>query len=214
MKLSLFVSTVAALAIACGGSAHEDAAVPTTTTTAVAVVTTPPLFTGSFDVVSMTDGKKTLVVADMLKQATAFAGRMTYEMGADSFTIGMWQASRPEKIVEDDSAVYSEFCRASGTVAAHWEGKSLVLASTIRARAAGTLVRVFKKTEGAATTRNVATRNADCEASFTGLRLTFEILEKDASGPTRIRAVAEGVTLDLARGKAIASIEAKPLFDE
>lgn len=184
-----------------------------TVTTSNAIAPTPPLFTGSFDIVSMSDGTKTAVIADVIKQLKVLDGRMTWDIGADRFTIGFWQVGQLEKLAPSDPALYSEFCRASGTVTAHWEGATLVLASTIKAEGSGKVVRVFSKVAGARTDRNVADRSAECSASFAATRITFEVLDKDDRGPTRLRANSEGTIIELARGKPIASIDPRSLLD-
>src|SRR5262249_11876081 len=114
---------------------------------------------------------------------------------------------------DDPSTNYGEFCRTSGEVASHWEGSTLVLASPISAQGSGGVVRIFKKVQGATTTRNQSTSVGNCSASYADTRITFEIVEKDDTGPTRLRGVGTGVTFTLVRGRPIASIEPSKLFD-
>jgi hypothetical protein len=200
--------------VACGGASnvqpttpahHDDVAVTTTP-----VAASPPLFTGAFEIESMTDGKDTLVIANMLKKAGAHDGRMTWEIGADNFKIGMWTIGELSKFAESDAdptTTFAEFCRASGVVSGHWEGSTLVLGSGISVEGTAGLVRVHKGKQGAATTRNQATQTSNCAASLTSTRVEFEIVEKDETGPTKVRAKAPGVTLTLLRGRPIATIE-------
>jgi hypothetical protein len=200
---------LAAFLLACGGSneTHKPADMPATVTTAsAAATTTPPLFSGSYDLVKMAEGSKSLLVADMMKQFKD--GRMTWEFADGKFTVGLWQAS----VLSGTPPELSVFCRATGTVASHWEGTTLVLASPVWADSLGAAVRVQKKTSGAETTKRVAEDTAHCAASYAGTRITFEIIEKDDAGPTKLRASGDGATFDLVRGKPASSIQPKTLF--
>lgn len=216
-KLSM---CVAALASACGGNAGPAAPPPSHPQDAVVVTTSPvapsaPLFTGAFEVESMSDGKETVVIADVLRKAKLHDGRMTYEIGKDKFKIGMWTISELRNLADSDdpSTAFANFCRASGEVSAHWEGSTLVLGSTIVAQGSGGVVRVIKKSQAGQTTRNQSTRVGDCSASFTDTRIAFEVLDKDESGPTRVRGSAPGMTLTLVRGTPISAIEPAKLFE-
>jgi hypothetical protein len=213
--------TIACLALAaCGGASnttpttpvahHDDVAVTTSP-----VASSPPLFTGAFEVESMTDGKDTLVIADMMKKGHAYDGRMTWEIGADKFKVGMWSVGTPAKLSDSDAdptTTFAEFCRASGEVTGHWEGSALVLGSGVVAAGTGSIIRVHQVKEGARTSRNQTTQTDNCGASFTSTRIDFEIVDKDDNGPTKVRAKAPGVTLTLVRGRAIASVDPSKLF--
>ncbi|HEY1959437.1 MAG TPA: hypothetical protein VGH28_27690 [Polyangiaceae bacterium] len=211
----LWVGLVATAA--CGGAAapavtvhHEDVAVTTSP-----VASSAPLFTGAFEVESMTDGKQTAVVADLIHKLKGHDGRMTWEIGADKFKIGMWTMSEPEKINAsdaDDATKFAEFCAAAGEVSAHWEGPVLVLGSTIAASGSGGLVRIHEKHARGETTRQQATQISHCSASFAATRITFRIVEKDDAGPTVLQADAPGVTLTLRRGQPIGDVDASKVF--
>ncbi len=204
--------------IACGGGAavtQKPADLPTTvTTTATPVAPSPPLFTGSFDVVSMTDPatSKGFVVADMIKQQmSAHDGRMSFAFAADSFTIGFWQAGELEKLASSDKGNdrFSTFCSATGTVSSHWEGNTIVLGSAIKAEGRAVTLRVVKS-QGSS---QAASSSKKCSASFAATRITFEIVEKDDAGPTKLRGKAEGVVVDLVRGKTANDVVVDKLFD-
>ena len=213
-----------AFTVACGGAATPPprAAAATTPTphddvvvTTSPVASSPPLFTGPFEVESMTDGKKTLVIADWLHSAHLHDGRMTWEIGEKKFKIGMWTMGELEKLDDSDrdpTTTFAEFCRSSGEVSAHWEGPTIVLASEIVADGTGGVVRVHRKVTKGVASRDQVAQMGNCSASFTGTRITFEIVDKDSSGPTRVRASAPGVTVTLVRGRPIASIDPAKVF--
>jgi len=206
------------MALGCGGAAvapkpeTPPKTAPTATTT-VAPVSTPAPFTGAFDLVSVNGPNGSVVIADVFKKALAVAGEMSWGLGADSFSVGLWQITRPHPTAEGETDTLYSFCRAAATVSAHWEGMTLVLASTVQADGAGVAMRVQKKVEGPKTTRRTTDTSAGCSASCTRLRMTFEVLEKDADGPTRLRAKSEDGQVELVRGKPIGSIEPKPILD-
>lgn len=203
------------LVVACGG-AHEQPPPkePTTTvTTSSDAKPTPAPFTGSYEIVSMGDAKSTVIIADLLKKAQAVDGRMTWEFGASDFQVGIWQVAAPLKMGAADDNLYS-FCRATAKVSAHWEGLVLVLASPVEADGAATSFRVEKKSEAGKTTRRTTNKNAGCQTSYAGTRLTFTIVEKDEQGPTKLRAVGDqGATIELVRGKAPADVDPKAIVD-
>jgi len=209
---------IACLVAGCGGAStspttpahHDDIAVTTSP-----VASSPPLFTGAFEVESMTDGKDTLVIADMLKKAKARDGRMTWEIGADKFMVGMWTLGEPAKLDASDTdptTTFAEFCRASGEVTGHWEGSTLVLGSGVVAAGTGAIIRVHEVKQPGRTSRNQTTQSGNCSASFTSTRIDFEIVEKDDSGPTKVRGKAPGVALTLVRGRPIGSIDPAKLL--
>jgi hypothetical protein len=209
MKTLFIVSAL--LLEGCGGAAataRRTPDVPTTitTTTSKPETASPPLFTGSFDVVAMTDPKtsKSVVVADFVKQLKAHDGRMTFAFAPDTFTIGFWQMGELDKLAQTDKGNerFATFCSATATVAAHWEASTIVLASTVKAQGRAATVRVATSGNASSSDRQQATSSNECTASFSATRITFEIVEKDDAGPTKLRGTAEGVIIDLARGKA------------
>jgi hypothetical protein len=208
---------VTALALGCGGAATPPPkpahAIETTTSTSVAP--SPTLFTGAFEVESMTDGKDTLVMADQFRKWKVRDGRMTWEIGPDSFKIGMWTAGALDKLSPSDidPSGYAELCRTSASVSAHWEGATFVLASPVVADGSGGVVRITKKTQRGVTSTDKVQQVGSCNASFAGTRIEFEIVAKDDAGPTRVRAKAPGVTLTLVRGTPIASADPGKAFD-
>jgi hypothetical protein len=205
-------SFIACLLVACGGAStasatvrHDDIAAVTTSP----VASSPPLFTGAFEVESMTDGKQTVTIADLMKKANVTDGRLTWEIGADKFKIGTWTLGGFSKLdpSDPDGTTFAMFCRASGEVAAHWEGSTFVLASPIAAESEGAVVRVHRSTQNGSTSRTKVTRTGDCNASFASTRIDFEIVEKDDTGPTKVRGKAPGVTVTFVRGQPIGSID-------
>ena len=138
---------------------------------------------------------------------------MTWEIGKDSFAVGLWQISPAQKDQDSESDVLYAFCRAQGTVSAHWEGTTLVLASTISSQGGADAIRVMKKVEGPKTTRRTMDRGVTCSASFAALRITFEIVDKDAKGPTRLRAKSDDTVVELARGDRQSEIVPKPIVE-
>jgi hypothetical protein len=208
MRLFVFAST---LLLACGAPQKpvEQPTVVTTASATPAVAHTPPLFVGAYEITTMTDGKNSATTANIVQALHAKDGRMTWEFGPSNFTIGFWQAGELAKIGDGDD-LFSAFCRASAKVDSHWEGATLVLASTVSADGEGAFVRI----RGNGHAQQTASRSAKCNASFSATRIAFEIIEKDDKGPTRLRATSEGATFELLRGRSPNEIEAHKLFDQ
>ncbi len=161
----------------------------------------------------MSDGKTTVNLAAYVKKGGAVDERMTWTLGNDSFGLGFWQLATPRPDKKDPAEALTAFCRAKSTVSAHWEGMTLVLGSTVSADGSGEAIRTRTTSDGARTTRRTATKQAGCSASFKALRIAFEILDKDAAGPTRLRATAEDGTFELVRGKPDTDIEPKEILE-
>ncbi|CAN5248732.1 hypothetical protein BH09MYX1_BH09MYX1_12590 [soil metagenome] len=213
---------VVPLVVACSGAAAPPPKAPTshaaeprvavtTTTEAPQPKSTPAPFTGSFDVVSINDGTKTEVMADVMKKGGALGGRMTYEFGSDMFTIGMWQVGLASRANAND-ATYS-LCSTAGSVAAHWEGMKIVLASPISTRGATTVLRETTKTVKGATTRSDEAKDLTCNAKLGATWLELEVVEKDANGPLKLHAKTQGAELDLVRGTPIDAVVPRTVVD-
>ena len=55
------------------------------------------------------------------------------------------------------------------------------------------------------------TKENNCSAQLGAKRITFEVVEKDAEGPLRIKATAEGGTFELQRATPIEKLDVKML---
>jgi len=216
-----WVGLLAMVAVACGGAtkpavtaaaprAHDEVAVTTSP-----VAPSPPLFTGAFRVETMSDAKQSVQLADVMHRIKAHDGAMIWEIGSGSFKVGMWLMSELAKLDPKDadaSGRYGVFCRTSGEVTAHWEGSTLVLGSTVSSTGDGAVVRIVKSRRRHDTITDTATQTEHCNASFAATRIDFEVIEKDASGATRVRGRADGGTFELVRAAPIAAVDPSKAF--
>lgn len=212
VALSLFL-------VACGGTAANPPVVtpaaPTTVTVAPPpTAITPAPFTGSFDIIRMSDAKSSVVVADVFKRGNSVDGRMAWDFGPASFSVSIWQIGEPTKLSDTDVDWLYSFCRGSATVDAHWEGMTIVLGSTVKVDGAGSALRLLKKPlDGNKTLRRTVDDTTSCSASLATTKITFEVLEKGDGGATRLRAKAEDGTFELARSKPTHDVVAKEVLD-
>ena len=209
------------LALGCGGAAQKPcpelpptpeppAAAPAEPTPSVAepeAKSTPAPFTGTFTVSTMSDGKSNVVMADFVKKNGAVDGGMTWEVGKDSFGVGFWQVAQPAPDKKDPAEQLAAFCRSKATVSAHWEGDTMVLASTVSTDGSAEAVRINTQANGGTTTRRTITKRAGCAASFKADHIRFEVLDKDGEGPTKLRATAEDGTFELVRSAPDSAVQ-------
>jgi len=207
------------LLTACGGAASKP---PTVTSTPALTATSPPVvttaaptqtpapFKGSFEVVRGSDGKTTVVFADVFRRA-ALDGRMLWTIDGDAFSVEMWQITNPRPAEGGD--LYA-LCRAQATITARWQGNAVVLPSMLRAKGWSTSLLFSKKKVGTKSTKRTWEQSADCGVSLDNSSpITFEVLEKDAEGPVRLRATTDKATFELQRGTPVDALDPKGVLD-
>jgi hypothetical protein len=213
------VSAVFLLLAACGGAAGKPTPVisnPTPTSSPPQVVVaaapkqTPAPFKGSFEVVRASDGNATMVFADVFRRG-ALDGRMLWTIDGDAFSVEMWQITNPRPAEGGD--LYA-LCRASATIVGRWQGNSVVLPSKLRAKGWSTSLLFSKKTNGTKSSKRTWEQSAECGVSLDNASpITFEIVEKDAEGPVRLRATTDKATFELQRGTSVEALDPKAVLD-
>ncbi len=206
------------LLTACGGAPSKPATViskPAPTTPESVVVTsaptqTPAPFKGSFEVMRASDGNATVVFADVFRRG-ALDGRMLWTIDGDAFSVEMWQITQARQAEGGD--LYA-LCRARATIIARWHGNVVTLPSSLRAKGWSTSLLLTKKTSGTKTTKRIWEQGADCGVSLDNTSpITFEVVEKDADGPVRLRATTDKATFELQRGTPVDGLDPKAVLD-
>jgi hypothetical protein len=204
----------------CGGAAQGGAACPPAGSAEPAAAASaepesgPAPFEGTFELQRGTDGKATVDFVKMI-HSNAIDGQILWAFEGGHFTLGVWILGSYKADGDPDGEMFS-LCRGRVTVSARYEGKTLVLPSELDVKGYSDAARVEKKRDAAAgkTTTRTMTKNVDCSAQIATKRITFEVVEKDAEGPVRLKASVDGGYFELQRTGAIDQLDAKALVKE
>ena len=201
----------------CGGAAAPGpqtpcppAAAPAATEAADAK-SDPAPFEGTFELLSGTDGKSTVDFRRVILGG-ALDGKILWAFEGGSFYLGVWMLGSYKDPGEPDAELFS-LCRGQLKTPVRFEGATAVLPGPLDVRGFSTAIRVDRKRDAAAgkVTTRTWTKENNCSAQLGAKRITFEVLEKDAEGPLRIKATAEGGTFELQRATPIEKLDVKML---
>jgi hypothetical protein len=170
----------------------------------------PAPFQGTFELVSATDGKTTVDFTELFHKS-ALDGKLLWSVGDGTFSLGVWVVGGMDEKDEGGGELYS-FCRGNVTVPARFEGMTLVLPTTLDVKGYSTAVRVTRKHDAGKTTTRTWQSNMDCSASAGALRLGFEVVEKDAEGPVRLRVTSDKGSVELRRAAPIDKLDPREII--
>ncbi len=211
-------SMIALLAMSgCGGAAAQGPQTPCPPAAAPAPAeaadakSEPAPFEGTFELLSGTDGKSTVDFRRVILGG-ALDGKILWAFEGGSFYLGVWMLGSYKDPGEPDAELFS-LCRGQLKTPVRFEGATAVLPGPLDVRGFSTAIRVDRKRDAAAgkVTTRTWTKENNCSAQLGAKRITFEVVEKDAEGPLRIKATAEGGTFELQRATPIEKLDVKML---
>lgn len=211
---SLVVSS--ALLSACGGPAPKPAEAPCPTAAPVAEKpkSDPPPFTGTFELVRGTDGQNTVEFTRLFKQS-AYDGRILWTIEPDRFSVAVWVLGsyidpKTDAKSNDERELFA-MCRGITTVTARYEGATVQLPGSVEVKGYASAILSEKKREKDKTTTRTMTKDNTCSASIDAASITFEVVEKDADGPVKLKAKANGGEFELQRSTPVDKLDQKML---
>ena len=222
-----FAAPVALVALvaclpACGGATPppSGAPCPTAAPAAEAPKSDPPPFTGTFEVVRGGDGKGTVVDFSKMFKQGGHDGKMLWTLEPDGFSVSVWTLGSYAAPETPDQELYS-LCRGNTRVKARYEGASVVLPGGLAVQGYSAAVFMDRKREKGSVTTRTLTKNNDCSANMDAKRITFEVVEKDAEGPVKLKATAEAATpgeesgiFELVRSTPVDKLDVKMLVQK
>jgi hypothetical protein len=194
----------------CPKTAEGPAAASSGDGAASAKPSDPAPFQGTFELLRGTDGKVTVDFTEIIHKS-AIDGKILWSVTDGSFSLGVWIVGGLNEKDDGGGDIYS-FCRGNVTVPARFEGNTVVLPSSLDVKGYSTAVRITKKHEGGKTTTRTLQSNMDCSASIATTRLAFEVVEKDADGPVRLKVIMDKGTLELQRAEPLDKLNPKEII--
>lgn len=168
-------------------------------------VAAPPAVDGAYRLVSISNGKQTVVWQDLFAKAKQ-RGEIVLSFADGKVSLGLWSLAKvkDEKRPEDTLLA---FCRGQASYTPAWTAKGFTLPATLGSEGWANAYLVSTKKKGATTTTNTWHGNSKCSFSLEKADYAVTVTESGPDGPLKLTINNGKGTMTLERTTPIAEVK-------